>query len=65
MGEYTDIAATLLQMGGWGALLVVGIVIAVTGHRGIWAWGRDLDRERNRADRLLELLDRLSKRRAA
>jgi hypothetical protein len=68
LGELLSVVRSLVELGGWGALLLVGVGIAIGGLRrkGVWGWQFDLERERS--DRLeaatarnTEAMERLSR----
>lgn len=67
MQELTAAVSALIELGGWGALVLVAVAIAVGGMRRKWVWGWQFDRESARADKAeqaalktAESLERLS-----
>ena len=67
MGELVPVVNALIELGGWGALLLVGIAIVIAGARQAWVWGWAYRQEREcrekadaRADRLTDALEALA-----
>lgn len=59
MAELTPIVRGLIELGGWGALLVVGVAIVIGGARRVWVWGWQHESEakaRTAAEQRLDLL---------
>ena len=54
----TDVLSLLQQGGPWLVVVAMVLFVLVAGQKGVWVWGREAARDRSRADRYEELLQK-------